>query len=117
MLRIDSLQWVKFGVEINDGRPYLSVVVTDGLSDWSTGEFLGDIHDFWLRLTLSAGVLRAQVSYDGAHWPLVRLAPFPDTSTVRIGPMACSPNRKGLKVLFSDISITPPNGKGLHDLS
>jgi len=117
MVWIDSMRWVKFGVEMNDGRPYISVVVTDRHSDWSTGAFLGDVRSFWLRLTLSAGVMRAQVSYDGVHWPLVRLAPFQDASILRVGPMACSPKRGGLKVFFSAISISLPNGKGLHDLS
>ncbi|MBE0344022.1 DUF1349 domain-containing protein, partial [Paenibacillus sp. 28ISP30-2] len=28
-------QWIKTGVEINDGIPQLAVVVTDGYSDWS----------------------------------------------------------------------------------
>lgn len=117
MVWIDSLRWVKFGVEMNDGRPCLSVVVTDGQSDWSTGAFFGDVKSYWLRLTLSAGVVRAQVSYDGANWPLVRLAPFQEATTARIGAMACSPKRQGLQVFFSEMSISPPNGKDLHDLS
>lgn len=28
-------QWIKAGIELNDGIPHLAVVVTDGYSDWS----------------------------------------------------------------------------------
>ena len=35
MLRAGPEQWIKFGIELTDGAPHLSVVVTDGASDWS----------------------------------------------------------------------------------
>jgi regulation of enolase protein 1 (concanavalin A-like superfamily) len=31
--------------------------------------------------------------------------------------MCCTPERRGLEVLFSDFSVTPPTDKPLHDLS
>jgi regulation of enolase protein 1 (concanavalin A-like superfamily) len=31
--------------------------------------------------------------------------------------MCCTPERAGLKVVFSDFTVTPPVGKGLHDLN
>jgi hypothetical protein len=31
--------------------------------------------------------------------------------------MACTPERSGLHVRFSDLSISAPLGKALHDLS
>ena len=57
------------------------------------------------------------VSADGKTWPLVRLAPFPIASSYQVGPMACTPERSGLKIRFSDFQITAPLGKDLHDLS
>jgi uncharacterized protein len=30
--------------------------------------------------------------------------------------MACTPERAGLKVVFSTFRLTPPLGKNLHDL-
>lgn len=36
MVRIDHEHWVKTGIEIVDGIPRLSCVVTNGFSDWST---------------------------------------------------------------------------------
>jgi hypothetical protein len=31
--------------------------------------------------------------------------------------MCCTPERQGLAVRFSDLRLTPPLGKALHDLS
>ncbi|WP_179506192.1 MULTISPECIES: DUF1349 domain-containing protein [unclassified Sphingomonas] len=117
MVRIDERRWVKAGIELSDGRAMLSSVLTDGKSDWSTGPYEADPRDFWMRATVANGVLRLQVSADGKAWPLVRLAPFPVVAAYQVGPMACTPERSGLAIRFSDLRITAPLGKGLHDLS
>ena len=70
--------------------------------------FDGNPSDFWLRVTVAAGVIRVQVSHDGLRWPLLRLAPFPDAPAYRIGPMCCTPERAGLAVDFSDFTVGPP---------
>ncbi len=117
MVRVDERRWVKAGIELSDGRAMLSSVLTDGKSDWATGPYEHDAQDFWMRATVAKGVLRLQVSADGKTWPLVRLAPFPIAPAYQVGPMACTPERAGLDVHFSDLSITAPLGKDLHDLS
>lgn len=117
MVRVDERRWVKAGIELSDGRAMLSSVLTDGKSDWATGPYEHDAQDFWMRATVEKGVLRLQVSADGKHWPLVRLAPFPVAASYQVGPMACTPERDGLAIRFSDLRITPPLGKDLHDLS
>ncbi len=117
MVRVDERCWVKAGIELSDGRAMLSSVLTDGKSDWATGPYEHDAQDFWMRATVAKGVLRLQVSADGKTWPLVRLAPFPIAPAYQVGPMACTPERAGLDVHFSDLSITAPLGKDLHDLS
>ncbi|MBF8774057.1 DUF1349 domain-containing protein [Pseudomonas fulva] len=117
MVRVDALKWAKISVEINDGVLHLSTVVNNEVSDWSTSVFLGQHQAVWLRATVESGSLRVQASYDGLKWPLIRLAPFPNSESYLVGPMACSPKRGGLKVRFSDLTISPANGKELHDLS
>lgn len=117
MIRIDERRWIKAGIELSDGRAMLSSVLTDDRSDWATSPYAHDPRDFWMRATVANGVLRLQVSADGITWPLVRLAPFPVMSSYRVGPMACTPEREGLGVRFSDLRITPPLAKDLHDLS
>jgi len=117
MVRLDEKTWVKAGIEFNDGNPMISSVLTQGKSDWSPALFVGDPADFWLRVTVSEGVLRLQYSTDGLSWPLLRLAPFPQVKSYQVGPMCCTPEREGLKVKFSEWSLTRPLGRDLHDLS
>jgi len=116
MVRIDARRWVKAGIEFSDGRAMLASVLTDGRSDWATAPYEHDAREFWVRATVANGVLRLQSSADGKLWPLMRLAPFAKASSYLVGPMACTPERAGLKVVFSTFRLTPPLGKDLHDL-
>jgi regulation of enolase protein 1 (concanavalin A-like superfamily) len=81
MIRIDDRRWVKAGVENSDGENLLSSVLTIERSDWAPGAYRHDAADFWLRATVSDGVLKLQVSSDGRRWPVFRLAPFPEVSS------------------------------------
>ncbi len=116
MVRIDAHHWVKAGIEFSDGRAMLASVLTDGQSDWATAPYGHDAGDFWVRATVANGVLRLQVSADGRVWPLMRLAPFAKATSYLVGPMACTPERAGLKVTFPTFRLIPPLGKDLHDL-
>jgi len=117
MVRIDERTWVKAGIEFNDGNAAISSVLTQDSSDWAPGYFPGDPRDFWLRVTVDDGVLRLQYSTDGVSWPLLRLAPFPEAESYQVGPICCTPQRQGLKVKFSEWSLTTPLQRDLHDLS
>lgn len=117
MVRVDEHRWIKAGIELSDGRAMLASVLMDGRSDWSTAPYEGNADDFWMRVTVEKGVIRVQVSADGKLWPLVRLAPFAAAENYLVGPMACTPERAGLKVRFSDFQLTAPLGKDLHDLT
>jgi len=116
MVRIDDHHWVKAGIEFSDGRAMLASVLTHGQSDWATAPYEQDAGDFRIRATVANGVLRLQTSADGKLWPLMRLAPFAKASSYLVGPMACTPERAGLKIVFSTFRLTPPLGKDLHDL-
>jgi regulation of enolase protein 1 (concanavalin A-like superfamily) len=117
MVRIDEANWVKAGIELSDGEAQLSSVLTIGRSDWATGRYPHEASDFRIRTTVTAGVLRIQVSPDGRSWPLVRLAPFPIAPSYTVGPICCTPQREGLVVEFSEFEVTAPSQKDLHDLS
>ncbi len=88
-----------------------------GRSDWSVTRLDGNLADVRLRLTVRGGALRVQASTDGETWPLLRLAPFPVAPAYQVGPMACTPERAGLEIAFSDFRILPPTERDLHDLS
>lgn len=117
MLLVDQQCWLKAGIEYNDDAPMIGSVLTNPLSDWSTGIFPARQNHFWLRLTHDKGALRLQYSTDGQRWPLLRLCPFPEAERYFVGAMCCSPGRAGLNVAFSDITLGEPLQKALHDLS
>ena len=117
MVRLSDDTWIKAGIELSDGKPMASSVLTLGKSDWATSAYLGDAADFRMRVTVNSGVLRLQLSSDGKLWPLVRLSPFPVAKSYRVGPMCCTPERAGLTVVFSEFRVTEPTQKDLHDLS
>jgi regulation of enolase protein 1 (concanavalin A-like superfamily) len=116
MVRVDAERWLKAGIEFADGRAMISSVLTDGRSDWATAPYEHDARDFRLRVTVAQGVIRLQASNDGKLWPLMRLAPFTKSPSYLVGPMGCTPERAGLRVIFSEFCLTPPLGKDLHDL-
>jgi regulation of enolase protein 1 (concanavalin A-like superfamily) len=117
MVRIDEKRWVKTGVEFTDGELFLSTVITDGKSDWSVSQPFKELEDFYIRITLAKGAMRVQASRDGSFWPLLRLAPFPIADAYEVGPTACTPERSGLTVRFSEFEIGPAITKDLHDLT
>lgn len=114
MVRSGPTAWVKFGVELTDGATHLSVVVTDGFSDWSAQSVSID-GPVTLRITRLGNVLLMQHrATDG--WQMARLAPLPDVATtVHAGPYLCSPERAGFKARFHDWSLTEPQVKELHE--
>lgn len=97
-----SEQWIKTGVEINDGVPQISAVVTDGYSDWSCTaipEWVGE------EVTIRASILNEAVIIRACTqrhpWRTVRVARFPYPSQNQAGPYACSPTREGFEVVFT----------------
>lgn len=104
MLRIDSENWIKCGIEFFGGKRHFSVVATRGHSDWSVQEWPCD-GPFWVRLIRKGDAAAVQASSDGEHWHMVCLCYLPEGEPVQVGPMACSPTRQGLRVRFDSFSI------------
>ncbi len=116
LLRIDETRWIKAGIEFTDGLMHFSVVVTNGVSDWSVIplEDAQPADPVFVRMTRHDDAVRVQFSVDGANWQLARLCPFPATDT-KVGVMACSPQRAGFHARFRDILVGPPIPRDLHD--
>ncbi len=112
MLRQGPSTWVKAGIEYSDGVLNFSVVVTDGVSDWSVQPVPGETGPFTIRLIRKPqAIVVHRRSADG--WRLMRLAPFP-AGMAEVGPMACSPERAGLEVTFNGFTIGPAPEEALH---
>ncbi|MCC9174886.1 DUF1349 domain-containing protein [Arthrobacter sp. zg-Y179] len=88
-----------------------------GTSDWSLRP-LGTARDeITLRLTRQATAVHVQYLERGGsdgQWNSLRLGYLPLKSRCQVGLMACSPERGGLNVRFTDFSIAPSDGINLH---
>jgi uncharacterized protein len=103
-------QWIKAGIEVNDGIPHLAVVVTDGHSDWS----LAPVPDWANRIVTvrasrlsDAVILRARV--DAEPWRTLRVAPFDHSAGKQAGPLLCAPSRSGFRVTFTHWAHAEPD--------
>lgn len=116
MLRIDNKCWLKAGIEFTDGLMHFSTVLTNPDSDWSVIPLpLAQTHKpVHIRITRHDTALRVQFRLDDTYWQMARLCPFP-SEPATIGPMACSPERTGLKAEFKGFEIGPPISRELHD--
>jgi regulation of enolase protein 1 (concanavalin A-like superfamily) len=95
MLRVDASNWIKAGIELADGRAWLSVVVTRGLSDWSQQPAPEpDADGFW--------TVRAVRDHDSVQLLCgsdpIRLAPL--SGTIVAGPMCAAPEGPGFTARF-----------------
>ncbi|GMK41447.1 hypothetical protein PCCS19_45030 [Paenibacillus sp. CCS19] len=107
-------QWIKTGIEINDGIPQLATVVTDGYSDWSLSavpEWVGEEVTIRASIIKDAVIVRARSTQYA--WRTIRVARFPYLTGNQAGPFTCSPTREGFEVTFTRWEITAPD-QDLH---
>lgn len=114
MVRVDPRTWLKAGIEMTEGVPHLSAVMTDGRSDWSLApvpEWTGQT--VLVRVSRSGDALTVRARAGREPWRTVRLAPLPPSAPAMAGPFCCSPQRAGLNVRFTRFAIGPADA-GLH---
>ncbi len=115
MMRADAQNWLKAGIEYSDDVTNFSTVVTrDGHSDWSVVSVPKLSGGQRIRLTRIGGAAITHFQGPDGHWQLMRLANFPHDASVRVGPMACSPERDGLEVRFREFEVSAPLESPLH---
>ncbi|MEK4073287.1 DUF1349 domain-containing protein [Paenibacillus amylolyticus] len=114
MLWYGEDQWIKAGVEVNDGVAHVGAVVTDTYSDWSLSpvpEWGGRIVTIRASYSNEAVVIRART--DEHPWRTIRVARFAYPTNKHAGPFLCSPKRAGFEVAFTKWRSTTPD-QDLH---
>jgi regulation of enolase protein 1 (concanavalin A-like superfamily) len=111
MLHASSTRWLKAGIEFTDGRPYASVVVTDGLSDWSVVPLdVSAAGRVTIRLSRTGEAITVRVGIGGATpEQFLRLTHLPADDAWRAGPFCCSPTGPGLDVAFEPVVFGEPD--------
>lgn len=105
MVRLDATTWLKTGVELVEGTPLASVVVTRDFSDWSVAPLPSDMRELHIRLIRQGGAMEIRVAADGGAEMMLRLAYLTDEPTVRVGPMCAAPDGDGFEVTFREFTI------------
>ena len=106
MLRLDEKQWLKTGIEFDEGKQKLSAVVTREVSDWSVLPLEHSPPEVFIKLTRKGAAVTIEYSFDGTHYEMLRLAYFPEGEAL-IGMMCCSPQRQGFQATFRDFQVNP----------
>ncbi len=115
MMRLSDQHWIKCGVEVNDGQPVFSTVITNTHSDWATMPLPFDAGKLRLRMTRHAEAVRVDVANPAGGWILARLGYLPPQMPAWVGIMACSPECAGFRVRFSDYRCGPAIPRALHE--
>ena len=115
MMLLSEQHWIKCGIEVNDGVPVFSTVVTNLRSDWATMPLPFDPASVRLRLTRHGDAVRVDVARPEGGWLLARLGYLPAGLPAKVGIMACSPERARFRVQFSDYRCGPAIARELHN--
>jgi uncharacterized protein len=105
MVRIDSSNWLKCGLELVDGIGHASVVVTREYSDWSTVRGITTKDPLWWRIVRKGSSLEVLYSLDGKNFTSTRLGYLPLKATVDTGIMCASPEGRGFECGFDEIRL------------
>jgi uncharacterized protein len=115
MLRVDAERWIKCGIELTDGAMHLSVVVTNGRSDWSAQRIAWTDEPVGIRLTRMGDACFVQFRVATEPWRMGRLAWFPpEPPSVQVGLAFCSPQREGFEARFHNFGVGPPVSCNIH---
>jgi regulation of enolase protein 1 (concanavalin A-like superfamily) len=106
MVRLDSSNWLKCGLELVDGIGHASVVVTREFSDWSTVRGVTAKEPVWWRIVRKGSSLEALYSLDGKNFVSTRLGYLPLPASVDAGIMCCSPEGSGFDSTFDELRLT-----------
>lgn len=107
MAWVDGDHWLKAGIELFDGKPRLSTVVTIGHSSWAFSTLPDDTSTIGLRMRRRNEAVEVHYSLDGEHYELASLVYLPADREALAGVMCAAPEGKGFSVSFRDLTIEP----------
>jgi regulation of enolase protein 1 (concanavalin A-like superfamily) len=105
MIRTDSKNWIKSGIEFVNGGINISAVYTREFSDWSVISRTDSPVTIWLKLIRKNDSVELSYSVNGKDFEMQRLGYFPPKQKAMIGIMAAAPEGKGFSVSFEDFDL------------
>jgi regulation of enolase protein 1 (concanavalin A-like superfamily) len=106
MLRVDDRVWLKTGLELFEGRPRLSTVLTLGRSSWVVTDLPEGTSEVTLRVARRGDAVEVRYQLLDGPDELAALLFLPAGREVLAGVMCASPEGPGFSVTFSGLQIT-----------
>lgn len=117
-VRQDSLNWIKCGVEIVNGkwaRDYeyrgsahliMAGLTTGGWSEWSTLPQLPENPPgVWIRVIREGKTLFVDYSLDGETFTILKLCAMPSAKQLKVGRFAAAPTGTGFAARFTKYTV------------
>ena len=107
MVYADEEHWMKAGVEVVDGVPSMSCVVTNVWSDWSVQPWRSATN-VSIRVSYTNSSFALQYKSDEEKWQFYRIAPsmVSQQAGVGVGMLCCSPKQAGMTAVFHSFSVS-----------
>jgi len=110
MIRQDSCNWIKTGIEWVNDVQQVSAVVTRDFSDWSVRPWPDNPSSLWLKVKRMGDFVEVEYALEDKDYQLLRLAYFPPSEEVDVGLMAAAPDGAGFVVVFTNFTIEKITG-------
>jgi hypothetical protein len=107
MVRISDDQWFKTGVELLDGLPRFSTVVTFDVSNWMMTELPPTFGHLSIRLASRGNAVEVFRSLDGGPEEFCAHLYVPPAEERFVGVMCAAPKGAGFTAEFHNLVITP----------
>lgn len=106
MVYADEQHWLKAGVEVVDGLPRMSCVITNVFSDWSVQPWCSAT-DVSIRMSYTRKSFALEYKA-GEKWHFYRIAPsMVETQPVTgVGMVCCAPKEAGMTAVFHSFSVS-----------
>jgi uncharacterized protein len=105
MIRTDSENWIKSGIEFVNGGINISAVYTREFSDWSVIPRPDKPITVWLKLVRKSDSVELSYSVNGNDFEMQRLGYFPPKVKAMIGIMTAAPEGKGFSTIFENFEV------------
>lgn len=107
MIYVDEQRWLKAGVEVVDGVPRMSCVVTNVYSDWSVQPW-HTTYDVAIRVSHVRGSVAVEYRGSDERWHFYRIAPsmMTDQQPAGVGMVCCSPTEAGMTAILHSFTFS-----------
>lgn len=105
MVRLNSNNWIKCGIELVEKIQQVSAVVTRDYSDWSIVPVPDNSTAIWLRVNRRGEVIEIHYSLNGKEYTMLRMAYLTSIKALNVGIMCASPEGRGFITTFEQLKI------------